>query len=173
MTKKYTYGLINKISSYFFVAMSIVSIVIGLFMLYGTVNYFFIGKEVVLLSVLFIIGIFFTCIVWSPVAFVFMAYLVTDVDVDEKGLSFQFLWKRFSVEWDEISSIKHIRPFGLFTNKYSHIVVVNSELTFVHRIYGLIYGGAYRPAILIHRNMSDYDMLIKDISLRVKKNHKK
>jgi hypothetical protein len=173
MTKKHTYGLIYKITSFFFVTMSVVSVVSGLFLLYVHINYFFVGKEVAMSSVLFVIGIFLACIIWSPVAFVFMAYLLTDIDIDEKGLSLQFLWKRFSVEWGEFSSIKHIKPFGLFTNKHSYIVIVNSKLTFIHRIYGLIYSGAYRPAILIHRNIRDYDILIKDISVKVKKNLKK
>ena len=101
MTKKHTYGLVYKISSYFFVVMSIVSVFIGLFLLYIHINYFFIGKEVTLSSVLFAVGIFLACIIWSPPAFIFMAYLLTDIDVDEKGLSFQFLWKKFFVPWDE------------------------------------------------------------------------
>ena len=118
ITKKHTYGFINKISSYFFLAMSFISIPVGLILLYAHINYFFIGKEVTLSSVLFVVGIFLACIVWSPAAFIFMAYLLTDIDVDEKGLSFQFLWKKFFVKWSELTSINHIRPFGLFTNRY-------------------------------------------------------
>jgi hypothetical protein len=73
----------------------------------------------------------------------------------------------------EISSIKHIRPFGLFANKNSHIIIVKSELTFIHRIYGRIYGGTYRSAVLIHKNISNYDLLINDISMMMKKSRKK
>ena len=171
MTKRHTYGLVNKISSYFFVTMSVISVVIGLSFLYGAINWFFIGKEVTPSSILFTVGILFACIAWSPVVFIFMAYLITDIGVDEKGLTLQFLWKMYSIKWSELSNIKHIRPFGLFTNKYSHVVIINSELTFIHRLYGLIYGGVYQSAILIHRNISDYDLLIKNISMQVGKNH--
>jgi hypothetical protein len=172
MIKKHTYGLVNRISSYFFVVMSIVSILFGLLLLYIHITYFFIGREFSLSSVLFAVGIFLACIIWSPPAFIFMAYLLTDIDADEKGISFQFLWKKFFIPWGEVSSVKHIRPFGLFTNKHSHIIIVKSELTFIHRIYGRIYGGAYRPAVLIHKNISNYDLLINDISM-MKKSRKK
>src|SRR5688500_674021 len=93
IAKKHTYGLINKISNYFFVIMSIISIVIGLFFLIGASNLFSIGKEINLSSVFLVVGILFACIVWSPVAFIFIAHLIRDVDVEKDGISFQFLWK--------------------------------------------------------------------------------
>ncbi|MBK9924206.1 MAG: hypothetical protein IPP66_02845 [Anaerolineales bacterium] len=164
MIKKHTYGLVNRISSYFFVVMSIISIPVGWFLLYIYITYFFVGREFALSSVLFAVGIFLACIAWSPPAFIFMAYLLTDIDADENGLSFQFLWKKFFIPWGEVLSIKHIRPFGLFTNKHSHILIVRSELTFIHRIYGRVYGGAYQSAVLIHKNISNYDLLMKNIS---------
>lgn len=173
IAKKHTYGLTNKISNYFFVMMSIISVVIGLLFLIGAINLFSIGKEINLSSVFLVVGILFACIVWSPVAFIFMAHLITDVDVDKDGISFQFLWKKYSVKWGDLAEIRHIKPFGLFTNKNSHIVIVNSELTFIHRLYGLLYGGKYQSAILIHKKISHYDLLIKNISTQVRKKSQK
>ena len=56
MNERHTYGLVNKMSSYFFVTMSVISVVIGLSFLYGTINWFFIGKEVTPSFILFIVG---------------------------------------------------------------------------------------------------------------------
>ncbi len=83
-------------------------------------------------------------------------------------LKIRFLLKKYLIKWDEIIEIKPLRPFGLFTNKNAKVIIVKNNLTFFHRLYGLLYAGRYTPAILVHRKISEYDLLIDSISTQAK-----
>jgi hypothetical protein len=110
--------------------------------------------------------------IWTPIFHLFFAYLMTDIRVDNDGMNIQFLWKTIQIKWDDIVEIKPLKAFGLFTNKRSSVVIVKARLTFIHRIYGVFYGGKNQPAILITRTISDYDLLVKTISAQARKNQR-
>jgi len=107
--------------------------------------------------------------VWSPTMFVFIAQLMSDISINEHGLRTTFLFKKLVVNWEDIVEIKPSKPFGLRAGRKASIVITRNGLTFFHRIYGIVYGQTNQPAFLIWSNISDYDVLMKDI----KKNWRK
>jgi hypothetical protein len=145
---------------------------LGLFLIFGFIASLIRGDGFDS-SFLSMLGNILGVAVWAPIFYLFFAYLMTDISVDNDGMSVQFLWKTYKIRWDEVVEIKPFRPFGLFTNNRLTVVIVKSKLTFVYRMYGVLYGGKNQPAILIYRNISDCDLLLKNISMQTKNNFAK
>jgi len=169
ITKKHTYSYLYSFTQFFYLVMSLISILISLFLAYGFVTSVLRGDELNISVLIKYLILFLAFSVWTPLVFLFIAYLMTNIEVDESGAGIIVLWKRYFIKWGEMVEIKPLRIFG-FIKKNSSVVVVTSKLTFFHRLYGLIYGGVNKPAILIHRNISDYGILIRNISIEVAKN---
>ena len=108
-------------------------------------------------------------VVLAPVALMFVIYRFSDIVVDDQCLSIKFLNKDYAVKWADILEVKPITPFGLFTRHNVIIVVTDGKLTYLHRIYGLVYGRTTRPSLLIGKSISSYSDLMKIISVRTKK----
>lgn len=110
--------------------------------------------------------------IWSPLFLIFIAYLYTDINVNEQGLHFKFLFKNYDVLWDEVLYSKSPKPLGLSMRHSAILVVTNGHLTFIHRIYGLFYGKTSNPSFLISSKISNYPSLTKIISEKVKANRR-
>ena len=154
------------------VAFSLFSFVVGIF--------YFIGSVYVISSpnnfdsaVLFnAISSLFLFSVFSPLWLFFIAYLYPDINEDEQGLHFKFLFKTYAVPWDEILYIQTAKPLGFKMRYSATLVVARSRLTFFHRLYGLIYGKTSNPSFLISSRISNYPSLTKAISEKVKANRR-
>ena len=107
--------------------------------------------------------------VWSPVVFIFISYMSSDISMDDHGLQTTFLFKKLTVKWEDIDQVYKSKPFGLRIGERSHIIVARNGLTFFHRIYGLIYGQINQPSLLIWSSIDNYDALIN----KIKKGRKK
>ncbi|MEP6896224.1 MAG: hypothetical protein ABI986_11515, partial [Chloroflexota bacterium] len=110
--------------------------------------------------------------VFSPLWLFFIAYLYPDINEDEQGLHFKFLFKTYDVLWDEILYIQTAKPLGFKMRYSATLVVVRSRLTFFHSLYGLIYGKTSNPSFLISSRISNYPSLTKTISEKVKANRR-
>jgi hypothetical protein len=168
-TKLHTYGLIYKISESLYLMLSLFSILAGLFFLYAFINSLIAGNKIDINSILIALVYSLVSVTWSLIFFLFFAYLFSGIEIHSDGMKIRFLLKRYLIKWDEIIDITPSRPFGLFTNKNIKVVIVKNNLTFIHRLYGLFYTGRYTPAILIYRKISEYDLLMDNISTQVKK----
>ena len=172
ITKQHTYGLIYKFSRYLSGFFSFISILLGLFLTVGLIISLIEGDEFDSSSIMTILGNILGIAIWAPIFYLFFAYLMTDINVDNDGMYIPFLWKNYLIKWDEIIEVKPLKPFGLFTNKRSNVVFVKTKLTFFHHLYGILYGGKNQSAILIYRTISDYDLLIKSVSTQARKNQR-
>lgn len=106
--------------------------------------------------------------IWSPLFLVFIAYLYPDINEDEQGLHFKFLFRTYDVLWNEILYSKSPKPLGFGMNHSAILVVTKSRLTFLHRLYGLLYGKTSNPSFLISSKISNYPSLTKIISEKTK-----
>ena len=170
VTKRHTYGLIYKISRNFFVFMAFLFVVLGLFLIVLFIAKLMSGIEFNSNFIVSTLGNILSFAVLAPIFYLFIAHLMTDISIDNNGMSVQFLWKTYQIRWAEVVEIRPSRPFGLLTNKRLTEVIVKTKLTVFHRVYGMLYGVTNQPVILIYRTISDYDLLIKDISLHAKNN---
>jgi hypothetical protein len=170
ITKTHTYGSLYGLTGKSFVLMALLSVIFGLFLLFASVRSLFTGYEPGISSVITDLIYFLLIVVWSPAVFLFIAYMFTDIKVSDKGLHVNFLWKSYLVEWNEIMAVKPLRPFGLFTKMRANVIAIKGGLSVIHKLYGIIYGGINQPSILVFDNISDYDVLIRNVTIQVKKN---
>jgi len=146
---------------------------LGVFYLIGAV-YYFSTPDSFDSSVLFNAVLDFILFsIWSPVFLVFIAYLYPDVNEDERGLHFKFLFKTYDISWSEIIETKAARPLGFRLRYGATLVVTRSRLTFFHRLYGLVYGKTNNPSLVISSRISDYSSLTKSIAENIKLNRRK
>lgn len=98
------------------------------------------------------------------------AYFFSDIIVDADGLIVEFLWMKLKVQWYEIVEVKPSFRWWLptFGGKFP-IVVLTNALTPFHRLFGLLYGLSPLPGFVINVNISEYDLLIKEIERHIKK----
>ena len=170
INKQHTYSLIYKLTRNLSVFMAFIFVVLGFLVTIVSITALVGGGEFKLSFMVSIFGNFLGFTVWSPIFYLFLAYFFADINVNIDGMEIRLLWQTYQIKWDEIIEVKPFRSFGLFTNKNWDVIFVKSKLTFFHRLYGIIYGGKNQPAILIYRKISDYDLLIKDISMCAKNN---
>jgi hypothetical protein len=169
MQGKYKYGYLNnfvRIFSYISIAACILT---GIFFLVVGILTVDIAKNGFTLFVRSLLYFTFYTVL-SPIALLFIIYRFSDIVVDDQGLRIKVLTREHIVGWIDILEVKPISPFGLFTRHNVSVVVTNSRLPFLHRIYGLIYGGTTCPSVLIGKSISSYSELMKIISARMKKN---
>ncbi len=168
--QQHTYGFIYKTSEIGMEIFSLLCIAVGLFLLYVFINSADMSNRIDNDSILIFLAYFLAFFIWSPIVFTFLAYMFPDIEVQNDGIKIHYLFRKRHITWEEVIEIKPFRPFGLFTNKNAKVMVVRNNLTFIHRLYGLVYTGENKPAVLIFRQISDYDVLIRNISKRAKLN---
>jgi hypothetical protein len=166
--KVHTYGFFYKSSEILALIWFILIVVLGLFYLYIFFDSLIAGYKFDIVSGLIVFATFIAGVIWTILILLFGAYIFPDIEIQNDGMKIRFLLKKYLIKWDEIIDIKLFRPFGLFTNKNIKVVVVKNNLTFIHRLYGLFYTGRYTPAVLIYRKISEYDLLMDNISTQVK-----
>ena len=172
ITKKHTYSYFHSFSEFLAIILSLLSILLGLFLIYVFISSFIRGDEIDLSDLVKLSGYILAFVIWSPGVFLFVAYQLSDIDTDEVGLHIIVMWKKYCIKWNELVDVKYPQTFGIIKNKKGKIVIVKSKLTIFHRLYGFLYGGVNKPALLIHKTISDYDILIKNISVEVAKNNR-
>lgn len=163
---KHTYGVLNKFNRGIFLVLSIVLIVIGIVSFAASIH-FLIDKNFSMACNL--LGYFLGSAIWSPVVFILISYLMSDIKTNENGIQTRFVFKNLDISWKDITEVKLSKPFGLRVGKKANVLIVRNGLTWFHRIYGILYGQTIQPALLIWSNISEYDTLVK----KVLKNRKK
>jgi hypothetical protein len=87
-----------------------------------------------------------------------------EISLDEAGVNVTFLWYILHVDWHDIVDIKPKRFLG-----HSHSwVVLTTNLTPFHRLYGVIYGFSWLPSFMISPSLRDGEKLARIIEERVK-----
>ena len=163
---KHTYSKIYKVIQWMFLSFSVLFAILGLVSFVGFIS------SLVSHNISLAITRFWGFVglgVWSPFVFIFVSYLSSDISVNEDGLQTSFLFKKLTVNWDDVDKVYSLKPFVVRTRKRASIVVTQNGLTFFHRFYGLIYGRTNQPSLVISSNISDYDSLINKIKKRKKK----
>jgi hypothetical protein len=167
--KVHTYGLIYKTSEIFALILSPCVIASGLFILYLFFDSLAAGYKYDINSILIVLTCFLVYEIWLPILFMLIACMYPDMEVQNDGIEVRSILKKYFIKWDEIIEIKPLRPFSIFTHKNAKVIIIKNNLTFIHRLYGLLYAGKSTPAILIYRKISEYDLLMDNISTQVKK----
>jgi hypothetical protein len=115
----------------------------------------------------------FAITLWPFFLFVILisAYFFSDITVVADGLLVEFLWLKLHVKWDQLIKTKPILGMNILgLSKRKVVVLLVHGLTPFHRTYGLLYGFSIYPAVVIHPAISDYDLLMQQISLHLDKN---
>ena len=108
--------------------------------------------------------------IWSPILFIFIAYINSDIEVEDDGLKVEFLLQSLFVSWESIEEFKQCRSLGLFNLKRAKVLVTKNSLTPFHSLYGLMYGATNKPAFLIGINISNHEKLFRIIENKLRKN---
>ena len=170
-SKKYTYGIIYKISESLSYILAIVFAIIGLLFLCGLIlSLFGVGG----IKTSYIPTLFWSFVgfgIWSPFVFIYMANMNVDIEVEDLGLRIKFLFKSLFLSWNEIDEFKPGKTLGLIPLKRVRVLVTNSALTPFHRLYGLMYGGTNKPSLVVVTNISDHEELFKIIKNKRKKSN--
>jgi hypothetical protein len=162
----HTYGMLNKFNRGMFLVLSVLLIILGIVSFVGSIHYF-IDRD--FSAAWNFLGYFLGCAVLSPVVFIQISYLMSDIKTKEDGLQTKFIFKNLDVNWKDIIEVKLAKPFGLRVGRKANVLIVRNGLTWFHRLYGILYGQTNQPALLIWSNISGYDALVK----KVMKNRKK
>lgn len=169
--KKYTYGIIYKISGFLSFLLAIIFAVIGLLFLCGLIlSLFGLGG----INSSHIPTLFWGFVgfgVWSPFVFIYMANMNVDIEVEDLGIRIKFLFKSFFVSWNDVDEFKPGKTLGLVPLKRVRVLVTNSALTPFHRLYGLMYGATNKPSLVIGTNISNHEELFKIIENKRKKSN--
>ncbi len=89
----------------------------------------------------------------AGVGLLLMGNFFPELVSDGSGLHLSFLWKRLSIDWDDILEAK---PLFQIPNMKGIIVLRTRSLTPFHRLYGLIYSFSLHPSIIIFGNISHF-----------------
>jgi hypothetical protein len=157
------YGTLNKVNNYVYALLSIVFIIVGLVFFVSMIDAILQNEPSSALS-LFLI--FLGYAVWSPLFFTFMAYLASEIWVDDEGLQTVFLFRRLHIAWSDIVDVKAVRQLGFRRRGRSGglLIIAEKGLTTFHRVYGLVYARINQPALVISPRISGYDSLVKQIA---------
>lgn len=170
IAKKHSYKPIYQFARFVNLLFATLFILLSLFLIFVLIRDIVSGNSIEFQSFLKFMNYLFWIGIWSPIIFIWVGYLYTDIDTDNEGIRFSFFEKPFLIKWDEVEIIKPIRPLNLFTRRNANVVLVKTKLTLIHRLYGLFYGNANKPAIIVFKNISDYDLLLKNVSVAARKN---
>ncbi len=169
VSKKYTYGIINRISRSLLLLYSVLFVVVGLIFLFGFILALFDigGMKSSFASTLFWYFVGFG--IWSPFVFIFWALIIVDIEVEDDGLRTKFILNSLFISWDDIEDFKPGKTLGLLNLKRLRILVTKNALTPFHRLCGLFYGGADKPCLIIGTNIGNHEELFKIIGNNIKK----
>ncbi len=165
--KQHKYGFLNRYVRFISYFSIVVCVAAGIFFLVAGILSVDVAKNDFTVSISVLLYFMFY-VVLAPGALMFVIYRFSDIVADDQGLSIRVLNKDYAVKWVDILEVKPITPFGLFTRHNVSIVVTDGKLTYLHRIYGLVYGRTTRPSLLIGKSISSYSDLMKTISVRTK-----
>jgi hypothetical protein len=168
--KNFTYGHAYKFIRAACFLISLFCIVLGLVCLAGLVYVLTSRESKLLLSANDLFWSFIGFSVWSPLFYVFLSYLATDIEVEEDGIRVKFMFKSFFVNWKVVDEFKPGKTLGLLPLKRVRVLVTKNALTPFHRLYGLMYGSTTKPSLLIGTNISNHEELFKIIKNNRKKN---
>jgi hypothetical protein len=167
-TKKYSYGLVNKISSAGFLICATFFFLIGIFFLYDFFQIILFQNSGNSITSWEAFKEFFLLSVWSPFFFIFISWLTPDVTVQDSGLLVNFVLKNSCVDWNNVVEIKPARFLGLPRFGKLSIILVDEGLTRFHMLYGILYGASFHRGFLVSSYIKNHHSLMKTISSNIK-----
>ena len=79
--KKHTYSYLYSLTKFFYLVMSLISIFIGLYLAYVFVTSVLWRDELHISVLIKYLGLFLAFSVWVPLVFLFIAFLMTNIEV--------------------------------------------------------------------------------------------
>lgn len=169
-TKSYSYGRVNQIGPILFAILSLLCFVAGIFFLAGFFHFISESKGDEAVQMFFI---FVGLSIWSPVIYIFIGYLFSNIKTDNNGLYVNFLFRTHFVKWEDVLDIRPMKFFGIPTFGTTNIIVLKQGLTPFHRLYGIVYGSTFKPSFCISSQMRGYIELKHEIKQHTKNSHQK
>lgn len=169
-TKSYTYSGLNQIGPILFALTSCLSFIAGLFFLSGFFHFTSESKGDAAVEMFFL---FIGLSIWSPIIYIFIGYLFSNIKTDNNGLYVNFLFRTHFVKWEDVLDIRPMKFFGIPTFGTTNIIVLKRGLTPFHRLYGIVYGSTPKPSFCISSQMRGHVELKHEIKQHIKNSHQK
>ena len=94
--------------------------------------------------------------------FIYATNLYPSVQEQDDGIRVAFFWWNLFVPWKNIIQVKEGGNLG-----FKNWTVQVRGLTPLHRLYGLLYLHAFKPAFLIFSTLPNHDQLLRSIHRRM------
>jgi len=86
-----------------------------------------------------------------------------DIKIEDEYIYIQFFWFWIKTPWERILFIKRIKTF-----LFRQYIVCSEELTFFHRLYGLLFLFSPKACFLINTSLDSYEDLVNEIEAHTK-----